>query len=132
VPVRLAPNLPLAVCALYGSDAEIDPYRRMFFFPRSTLKLVLFDEDGARLWTRDLGAAVVPGVWFAPVFTFDMDGDGADEIYLVNNSDPEHPLDNDTSRVMALCSTPQAAKWAGRTASPPSSPSSPVIPASRF
>jgi hypothetical protein len=96
VPVRLGPNRPLAVCALYGSDAEIDPYRKMFFFPRSTLKLVLFDEDGTRLWTRDLGAALVPGVWFAPVFAFDMDGDGADEIYLVNNTDLEHPLDNDT------------------------------------
>lgn len=96
VPVRLGPDRPLAVCALYGSDAEIDPYRKMFFFPRSTLKMVLFDEDGKRLWTRDLGPGVVPGVWFAPVFAFDLDGDGVDEIFHVNNTDPEHPLDHDT------------------------------------
>jgi hypothetical protein len=35
---------------------------------------------------------VVPGMWFCPVLPFDLDGDGADEIWFVNNIDPEHPL----------------------------------------
>lgn len=35
---------------------------------------------------------MVPGIWFTPVFPFDLDGDGADEIWFVNNIDPDHPL----------------------------------------
>jgi len=93
VPVDLGKGQPKAVAALFSSDAEIDPYIGMFFFPKSTLKLVLFDETGRILWKRDLGPGVVPGVWFSPVFAFDLNQDGIDEIYLVNNLDPGHPLD---------------------------------------
>lgn len=96
VPVSLGAEAPRAVCALYSADAEIDPFRKMFFFPKNTLKMVLFDETGRVHWTRDLGPGVVPGVWFAPVFAFDMNQDGVDEIFHVNNTDPGHPLDNDT------------------------------------
>ena len=94
VPVELGEGRPKAVAALYGEDAEIDPYIGMFFFPKSTLRLILFDESGDVLWRRDLGPGVVPGVWFSPVFAFDMTQDGVDEIYIVNNKDPEHPLDH--------------------------------------
>jgi hypothetical protein len=93
VPVELGPGRPKAVAALYSSDAEIDPYIGMFFFPKSTLKLALFDETGRIQWKRDLGPGVVPGVWFCPVFAIDLDQDGADEIYVVGNRDPGHPLD---------------------------------------
>ena len=93
VPVELGQGKPKAVAALYSSDAEIDPYIGMFFFPKSTLKLVLFDETGRIHWKRDLGPGVVPGVWFAPVFAIDLNQDGVDEIYLVGNRDPAHPLD---------------------------------------
>lgn len=95
VPVRLGDPDGHAVCALFGSDAEIDPFRKMFFFPKSTLHIVLFTADGTIRWRRDLGPGVVPGVWFAPIFAFDMDSDGVDEIYHVNNRDPAHPLDHD-------------------------------------
>ncbi len=93
VPVELGPGQPKAVAALYSSDAEVDPYIGMFFFPKSTLKLVLFDETGRIHWKRDLGPGIVPGVWFAPVYATDLDQDGVDEIYLVGNRDPAHPLD---------------------------------------
>ena len=53
----------------------------------------LFTEDGTVLWKRDLGPGVVPGIWFCPVFSFDLDQDGVDEIWYVNNTDPTHPLD---------------------------------------
>jgi hypothetical protein len=94
VPVDLGAGQPPAVAALYGSDAEIDPYIGMFFFPKSTLKLVVFDVTGRIRWTRDLGPGVVPGIWFCPVYATDLDQNGIDEIFFVNNKDPEHPLDH--------------------------------------
>jgi len=93
VPVELGQREPKAVAALYSSDAEIDPYIGMFFFPKSTLKLVLFDETGRIHWKRDLGPGVVPGVWFCPVFAIDLNQDGVDELYIVGNRDPAHPMD---------------------------------------
>ena len=94
VPVKLGPGQPAGVVVLYGSDAEIDPYIGMFFFPKSTLKLVLFDENGRIHWKRDLGPGMVPGIWFSPLYATDLDQDGVDEIYVVGNEDPEHPLDH--------------------------------------
>lgn len=91
VPVKL--DGKNAICGMYSEDAEIDPYIGMFFFPKHTLKLILFDEKGEILWKRDLGGGVVPGVWFSPIYAMDLDKDGNDEIWIVNNQDPEHPMD---------------------------------------
>ena len=91
VPVALGPGRR-GVLLVYAEDAEIDPYVRMFFFPKSTCKLRLLDERGETLWVRDMGPGIVPGIWFFPVFPFDLDGDGVDEIYLIGNRDPGHPL----------------------------------------
>jgi hypothetical protein len=76
----------------YGEDFDIDPYHEMFFYPKGTLKLAVVNGRGKMIWKRDLGRAVVPGIWFCPVFPFDLDGDGVDEIWFVNNVDPDHPL----------------------------------------
>jgi hypothetical protein len=92
VPVCLGDGAPRAVLAVYGADFDVDPWVEMFFFPTDTLRLALFTETGDLLWRRDLGRAVVPGMWFCPVFPFDLDGDGADEIWFVNNLNPQHPL----------------------------------------
>ena len=92
VPVNLGQGRPRAILAVHCADAEVDPYVEMFFFPKDTLKLTLFEEKGKILWQRDLGPGVVPGIWFTPVFPFDLDGDGIDEIWFVNNIDAEHPL----------------------------------------
>ena len=96
VPVTLGHGQPKAVLLIYAGDAEIDPYVRMFFFPKSTNKLMLVSECGDVLWQRDMGSGTVPGIWFFPVFPMDMDGDGIDEIYLVNNRDAAHPLNHYT------------------------------------
>lgn len=93
VPVSLGNDKPNAIAAMYSEDAEIDPYIGMFFFPQHTLKIILFDETGNVLWKKDLGKGVVPGVWFSPIFAFDLDQDGQDEIWIIGNKDPEHPLD---------------------------------------
>ena len=93
VPISLGEEHPKAVVAMFSEDAEIDPYIGMFFFPKHTLKLMVFDVDGEIIWKRDLGEGIVPGIWFSPVFAFDLDQDGKDEIWIINNKDPEHPLD---------------------------------------
>ena len=82
-----------ALLAVHSDCAEVDPYHRMFFLPTDTLKLTAFSTGGERLWRRDLGGGVVPGVWFCPVMPFDLDREGADEIFLVGNSDSDHALD---------------------------------------
>ena len=80
------------VLAAYGADFDVDPYIEMFYFPTDTLKITVFTTAGEVLWTRDLGPAVVPGQWFCPLLPFDLDGDGVDEIWFVDNTDPKHPL----------------------------------------
>jgi hypothetical protein len=97
MPVRpgdVAPRgvAPRAFLLAYCADFDVDPYIEMFFYPTDTLKLVLVTERGEELWRRDLGPGVVPGIWFCPVFPFDLDGDGVDEIWFVNNVNVDHPL----------------------------------------
>ncbi|MFP4380642.1 MAG: polysaccharide lyase 11 [Candidatus Sumerlaeia bacterium] len=91
VPVSLGGACEAILLAHCG-NFDVDPFVEMFFFPSDTLKLSLFDHDGKMIWQRDLGKAVVPGQWFCPVLAFDLDGDGIDEIWFVNNTDPDHPL----------------------------------------
>ena len=92
VPMTLGEDVPNAVVAMYSEDAEIDPNRGMFFFPEHTLKLAVFDVEGEILWKKDLGKGVVPGIWFSPLAAFDLDKDGKDEVWIVNNTNVGHPL----------------------------------------
>ena len=92
VPVKLGKNAPKAFLAVYCADSVVDPYVEMFFFPTDTLKLMLFTEAGKVLWKRELGRGVVPGGWFCPFYPFDLNSDGVDEIWFVNNTDDDHPL----------------------------------------
>ncbi|HEU5316416.1 MAG TPA: hypothetical protein VFX49_09920 [Chloroflexota bacterium] len=92
VPVSLGPGEAGAVALLYGADFDVDPFTEMFFFPTDTLKLALYSLGGKLLWREDLGRGVVPGVWFCPVLAFDLDGDGTDELWLVDNVNADHPL----------------------------------------
>ena len=92
MPVELGPDMPKAFLGVYCADFDDDPYVEMFFFPSDTLKMILVTEEGEVLWQRDMGPGVVPGVWFCPVFPFDLDGDGVDEIWTVNNINADHPL----------------------------------------
>ncbi len=90
VPVRIKDKA--AVLLIHSKDAEIDPYVAMFFFPEHTTILTLISFDGEKIWSKDLGPGMVSGIWFLPVFPFDLNQDGSDEIWLVNNKDKEHPL----------------------------------------
>lgn len=92
VPVQLGAGAPPALLFAFCADVDVDPYPEMFFIPKDTLKLALYTLEGRELWRRDLGPGVLPGIWFAPILPADLDGDGTDEIYLVDNATPEHPL----------------------------------------
>jgi hypothetical protein len=92
VPVRLGPDQPPALLVAFSADFDVDPYPEMFFLPKDTLKLALLTLDGRELWRRDLGPGLIPGMWFVPLLPADLDGDGRDEIYFVDNKNPQHPL----------------------------------------
>jgi len=92
VPVRLGPDAPPGILAAHAADPDVDPHIELFFFPSDTLKLTLFTATGEILWRKDLGPAVVPGTNLVPICAFDLDGDGIDEIWFVNNLSREHPL----------------------------------------
>lgn len=91
-PLRLGSGAIDGFIVAHSNSAGSNPWIEMFSFPTDTLKLTAFDLAGRKMWTRDLGPAVVPNLSFCPVFPFDLDGDGVDEIYFVNNLDPVHPL----------------------------------------
>lgn len=92
VPVNMGKDKPKAYLVAYSADFDVDPYVEMFFYPEDTLKLLLFDQMGKVLWKRDLGRGVIPGVWFCPVMAFDLNNDGVDEIWFVDNVNTTHPL----------------------------------------
>jgi len=92
VTVKIGDKYPHAVAVMYSEEAEVDPWEGMFFFPKHTLKLAVWNTSGEILWKKDLGEGVVPGIWFSPLFAFDLDQDGIDELWIINNKDQEHPL----------------------------------------
>ena len=102
VPVQHDPGAPPALLLTYGADFDVDPYVEMFFFPTDTLKMAPVSVTGEILWRRDLGTGVVPGIWFCPVLAFDLDDDGVDEIYYVDNENVDHPLGLSGYRLPAL------------------------------
>ena len=93
VPLTPARGGPECLLLVYGADEDIDPFMGMFFFPQDTLKLALWEPGRGLRWKRELHRGVIPGLWFSPALPFDLDGDGSDEIWMVLNADPKHPLD---------------------------------------
>lgn len=81
-----------ALLVVHSACEDVDPYHRMFFLPTDTLKISVWSLAGERLWQVDLGGGMIPGTWFCPVLGFDLDGNGCDEVWLVNNPDRDHPL----------------------------------------
>lgn len=73
---------------MFSAETNVDPYEGLFFFPKHPPYLAVFTEDGRELWRKEL-TYCIPGKWFIPVLPLDMDGDGTDEIYYVNNIGPK-------------------------------------------
>jgi hypothetical protein len=92
VPVELGSGQGLGMLLVYSQDKEIDPYNEMFFFPKHRLTFSMYNEAGKHLWKKSLNEGMIPGIWFCPVFPFDLNKDGIDEIWINNTKDTEHPL----------------------------------------
>lgn len=76
--------------AFYSSCYDVDMNYRMFVLPTDSLHGICFTQKGEILWKKELG--ILPSAALYCFTLIDLDGDGQDEIYIVNNSDPEHPL----------------------------------------
>lgn len=91
VPVALG-DKGEAVLFIHANTPNLDPWSEAMNFPEDTLKLTLMTMDGRILWKKDLGAGIIPGIWFEPVISFDLDQDGVDEIWFVGNEAPIRPF----------------------------------------
>jgi len=71
---------------LYSSKGGVDPGEECFRpSDIGRMHLALYETDGRLLWDKELPEGVLSGIWWVPVVPFDMNGDGEDEIYLINN-----------------------------------------------
>lgn len=109
IPAKQVRSIPVnmgegkeAVLFVYSCDEGVDPGEEYYHHPTDTLKLALFDWEGRRLWVKDLGKGVIPGIWFCPVLAIDLDMDGTDEIYFLNNKNPETPFSFEYRRLEAI------------------------------
>lgn len=91
-----------ALCLAHANTPDIQPSLPTFPWPQDTLKISAVSFEGEQLWQHDVGRGVIPGLWFCPVFPFDLDGDGVDEIYHIGNSSPAHPFGKDTMEITSL------------------------------
>ena len=93
VPVRRRDQSEPDLLLIHAAQFDCDPAPSMFFFPDDGLHLALIDPRGAVRWRHDVGRATMPGVWFSPVTACDLDGDGEDELYQIEQGNRVHPLD---------------------------------------
>jgi len=78
------------IVAFYSACYDVDASYDMFILPTDTLKVMVFNDKGEILWKREL--SVIAGPPWYTFRTMDMDGDGVDELYMLNNTDGEHPF----------------------------------------
>lgn len=101
VPVSLG-NQGKGILLFYSADKEIDPWIEMFYPPTDRVKMIMTDLQGNVIWKKTMDKGLINGVWFCPVYPFDMDKDGVDEIYYVNQTDSIHILSYNGYRLEAL------------------------------
>lgn len=94
VPVQISADPDDRLLLIHSAD-WFDPAMDLDIGETDSLKLTLVTGDGNVEWRVDLGPGTVPGVWFCPVFPFDMDGDGTDEIWLIDTEQEAWHLDAD-------------------------------------
>lgn len=71
---------------VWSEHQSCDPWDANYTSPQYPLHFSMYGAQGQLLWKKDLGMGVPPGVWFCPFIAHDMDGDGVDEIWFVNNT----------------------------------------------
>ena len=92
VSVCLGKELGDGMVFVYSEGEEQDPWHESFDYPKATLKMAVYTMDGLQVWKRDLGWGAINGTWYTPFVTFDLDGDGIDEIFLLNNPNENKPF----------------------------------------
>lgn len=93
VPVKLNSKNEQGILAVYSEYGDCgSPNPQYFVFPKGVLSFVMFNNKGKQLWRVDLKDNVIADLNFCPVFPFDLDGDGAEEIWFVNNTDLLRPF----------------------------------------
>lgn len=70
---------------VYSESPNSDPCDSYFTFHKYPVHIAMYGEQGNQIWHKELGMGVIPGVWFLPFVAHDMDGDGVDEIWFINN-----------------------------------------------
>ncbi len=71
---------------VYTEGPGVDPGEELFDHRGiKPMHMAMFEMSGKLLWEKELPYGVLPGVWWVPAIAFDMDKDGADEIYFINN-----------------------------------------------
>lgn len=71
---------------VWSEHQDCDPWDADYTSPQYPLHFSMYGAQGQLLWQKDLGMGVPPGVWFCPFIALDLDGDGVDEIWFVNNT----------------------------------------------
>ena len=90
--LRIAKDEPEYILFGYSDSHNMDPWEEYIRPQTGNMHLALYGEKGQRLWHREYGPGVMPGVWFCPFIAFDLDKDGMDEIYFVHNTDDMRPF----------------------------------------
>lgn len=101
VPVQIPPS-EKGLLYIYSADKDIDPWEEMFYIPTDRVKLAMYSNDGKLIWKKTLGKGTINGNWFTPVFPFDLNSDGSDEIYFVENRDSIHILSTSNTFMTVL------------------------------
>lgn len=69
----------------YSESENVDPYEPYIHVWQNPMHIAMYGGEGQQLWHRELSIGLCPGVWFMPFIAFDLDKDGVDEIWFVNN-----------------------------------------------
>jgi hypothetical protein len=79
-------------------NSNIDPYEKYWKPSPDTYKVEAYLADGTFLWRYDMGWAIERGIWYSPMVTCDLDGDGKAEVCLkAGEGDPRDPDGHVTS-----------------------------------
>ena len=93
VEAALGKNIGKGVFFVYTQEGEgADPCHSTLAFHKHPVRMAMFGPQGQLLWSITLGMGVMPCIWTSPFIAFDMDGDGVDEIWFVNQYEARCPL----------------------------------------
>jgi len=63
----------------------------------TTYQIEAYLSDGTKLWSKDLGLGIEPGIWYSPFIAYDFNGDGKAEIAI--KTAPQNAARNTEGRV---------------------------------